>query len=81
MSRARQVVTVLGLPREEPVEGVTLMDWAVQRAQVNENGEVEIVFDQLMLIGMGEETGLLLVAVRADRRVTAQKIYRKAVEA
>ena len=57
----QQVVTVLGLPREEQVEGETLMDWAVQRAQVNENGEVEIVFDQLMLIGMGEETGLLLV--------------------
>lgn len=57
----QQVVTVLGLPRETPVEGETLMDWAVQRAQVNENGEVEIVFDQLALIGMGEETGLLLV--------------------
>ena len=57
----QQVVTVLGLPRETPVEGETLMDWAAQRAQVNENGEVEIVFDQLALIGMGEETGLLLV--------------------
>ena len=57
----QQVVTVLGLPREEPVEGETLMDWAVQRAQVNENGEVEIVFDQLALLGMGEETGLLLL--------------------
>ena len=57
----QQVVTVLGLPREEPVEGETLMDWAVQRAQVNADGEVEIVFDQLALIGMGEETGLLLV--------------------
>lgn len=57
----QQVVTVLGLPKEAPVEGGTLMDWAVQRAQVNANGEVEIVFDQLALIGMGEETGLLLV--------------------
>ncbi len=57
----QQVVTVLGLPRETPVEGETLMDWAVQRAQVNENGEVEIVFDQLALLGMGEETGLLLL--------------------
>lgn len=58
----QQVVTVLGLPREGTVEeDETLMDWAVQRAQVKEDGGVEIVFDQLALIGMGQETGLLLV--------------------
>ena len=58
----QQVVTVLGLPRTDAVGAdETLMNWAVQRAQVNANGEVEIVFDQLALIGMGEETGLLLV--------------------
>lgn len=58
----QQVVTVLGLPRTDAVGAdETLMTWAVQRAQVNANGEVEIVFDQLALIGMGEETGLLLV--------------------
>ena len=58
----QQVVAVLGLPRTDAVGAdETLMNWAVQRAQVNANGEVEIVFDQLALIGMGEETGLLLV--------------------
>ena len=58
----QQVVAVMGLPRTDAVGAdETLMNWAVQRAQVNANGEVEIVFDQLALIGMGEETGLLLV--------------------
>ena len=37
------------------------MNWAVQRAEVMEEGRVEIVFDQLALIGMGEEKALLLV--------------------
>lgn len=59
---AQKVVTLLGLPREGAVDtDPTLMDWAVQRAEVNENGEVEIVFDQLALIGMGEQTALMLV--------------------
>lgn len=58
----QKVVTLLGLPREGAVDtDPTLMDWAVQRAEVNENGEVEIVFDQLALIGMGEQTALMLV--------------------
>ena len=58
----QQVVTALGLPRQDAVgEDETLMNWAVQRARVNEKGKVEIVFDQLALIGMGEETGLLLI--------------------
>lgn len=61
-AEGQQVVTMLGLPKDGAVEtDPTLMDWAVQRAQVNAGGEVEIVFDQLALIGMGEETGLLLV--------------------
>ena len=61
-AEGQQVVTALGLPRQDAVgEDETLMTWAVQRARVDENGEVEIVFDQLALIGMGEETGLLLV--------------------
>ncbi|MBR2942670.1 MAG: hypothetical protein IKB82_04650 [Clostridia bacterium] len=56
------VVTALGLPREDAKdEDPTLMNWAVQRAEVMEEGRVEIVFDQLALIGMGEEKGLLLV--------------------
>ena len=37
------------------------MDWAVQPAVVRDGGHVDIVFDQLALIGMGEETGLLLM--------------------
>ena len=28
------------------------MNWAVQRAEVMENGVLEIIFDQLALIGM-----------------------------
>ena len=42
-------------------DGETLMDWAVQRAVVRADGTVDIVFDQLALIGMDTETGLLLV--------------------
>lgn len=61
-AEGQQVVTMLGLPKDGAVEtDPTLMDWAVQRAQVNADGEVEIVFDQLALIGMGEDAGLLLV--------------------
>ena len=56
------VVTALGLPREGAQDSDdTLMDWAVQRAEVKDDGTVEIIFDQLALIGMGEEKGLLLV--------------------
>ena len=56
------MVTVLGLPRQDAGEGETLLNWAVQRAQVRAGGEVEVVFDQLALIGMGEDTGLLLLS-------------------
>ena len=56
------VITALGLPNEDAKdEDPTLMNWAVQRAEVMEEGRVEIVFDQLALIGMGEEKALLLV--------------------
>jgi len=56
------VITALGLPREDAKdEDPTLMNWAVQRAEVMEEGRVEIIFDQLALIGMGKEKGLLLV--------------------
>lgn len=57
----QQVVTVLGLPRQDAGESETLLTWAVQRAQVRAGGMVEVVFDQLALIGMGEDTGLLLL--------------------
>ena len=56
------VITALGLPKEGAQDSdPTLMNWAVQRAEVMENGTLEIIFDQLALIGMGEEKGLLLV--------------------
>lgn len=56
------VITALGLPREGATDSdPTLMNWAVQRAEVKEYGMLEIIFDQLALIGMGEEKGLLLV--------------------
>ena len=61
-SEGQAVVTALGLPREDTAaDGETLMDWAVQRAIVRADGTVDIVFDQLALIGMDAETGLLLV--------------------
>ena len=61
-SEGQAVVTALGLPREDTAaDGETLMDWAVQRAIVRADGTVDIVFDQLALIGMDTETGLLLV--------------------
>lgn len=56
------VVTALGLPKADALaDGETMMDWAVQRAVVRADGTVDIVFDQLALIGMDTETGLLLV--------------------
>ena len=56
------VVTALGLPKTDvAADGETLMNWAVQRAIVRADGTVDIVFDQLALIGMDTETGLLLV--------------------
>ena len=56
------VVTALGLPKADALaDDETLMDWAVHRAVVRADGTVDIVFDQLALIGMDTETGLLLV--------------------
>ena len=56
------VVTALGLPKADALaDGETVMDWAVQRAVVRADGTVDVVFDQLALIGMDTETGLLLV--------------------
>ena len=56
------VITALGLPREDAQDSdPTLMNWHVQRAEVLKEGYVEIIFDQLALIGMGEEKGLLLI--------------------
>lgn len=56
------VVTALGLPKADAsADDGTLMDWAVHRAVVRADGTVDIVFDQLALIGMDTETGLLLV--------------------
>ena len=56
------VVTAFGLPKADALaDDGTLMDWAVHRAVVRADGTVDIVFDQLALIGMDTETGLLLV--------------------
>ena len=56
------IVTVLGIPKKEAsADGETLMDWIVQPAIVRANGVVDVVFDQLALIDMGTETGLLLM--------------------
>lgn len=57
-----EIVTMLGLPKEGAVDAdPTLMDWAVQRAKINPDGTVEVVFGQLAMSEMGEKTGLLLV--------------------
>ena len=57
------IVTALGVPKKETSEnGETLMDWSVQPAVVREGGVVDVVFDQLALIDMGAETGLLLLS-------------------
>ena len=56
------VVAALGLPKADAEDdGDTQMVWAVQQATVRADGTVDIVFDQLALIGMDTETGLLLV--------------------
>ncbi len=56
------IVTALGVPKKDTSEnGETLMDWSVQPAVVREGGVVDVVFDQLALIDMGAETGLLLM--------------------
>lgn len=56
------VVTALGLPKADAEDnGETQMVWAVQQATVRADGTVDVVFDQLALIGMDTETGLLLV--------------------
>lgn len=57
-----QIVAVLGLPKqEETVDSETQMDWIVQTARVNADGNVEIVFKQEALIGMGEQIGMLML--------------------
>lgn len=61
-AEGQTVVTALGLPRKDAQESdPTLMKWSVQRAEVLKEGYLEIIFDQLALIGMGEQKGLLLV--------------------
>ena len=62
------IVTALGVPNEEASDdgATTLMKWAVQPATVREDGVVDIVFDQLALIDMDTETGLLLVLSDAN---------------
>ncbi len=56
------VITALGMPADDAqaADG-TQMRWLVQRAVVRENGDVDVVFDQLGLAQMGTETALLLV--------------------
>lgn len=56
------IVTALGLPRTDAAgENETRMNWTVQPATVRQNGRVDVVFDQLALADMGQETGVLLV--------------------
>lgn len=58
------IVTALGLPKEDGSTSdgdESQMDWIVQPATVRANGVVDVVFDQLALIDMDTETGLLLM--------------------
>lgn len=58
------IVTALGLPKESSStsdSSKSQMDWIVQPATVRANGVVDVVFDQLALIDMDTETGLLLM--------------------
>ena len=64
---SQTIVTALGIPdknadnADEIQNGKTQMKWSVQPAIVREGGVVDVVFDQLALIDMGTETGLLLM--------------------
>lgn len=66
-SEGQTIVTALGIPDEnadstdEIQNGKTQMKWSVQPAIVRKGGVVDVVFDQLALIDMGTETGLLLM--------------------
>lgn len=66
-SESQTIVTALGIPdknadnADEIQNGKTQMKWSVQPAIVREGGVVDVVFDQLALIDMGMETGLLLM--------------------
>lgn len=66
-SKGQTIVTALGIPDKnadnagEIQNGKTQMKWSVQPAIVREGGVVDVVFDQLALIDMGTETGLLLM--------------------
>lgn len=66
-SESQTIVTALGIPdknadnADEIQNGKTQMKWSVQPAIVREGGVVDVVFDQLALIDMGTETGLLLM--------------------
>jgi len=58
------IVTALGLPKGDGNTSngdESQMDWIVQPATVRANGVVDVVFDQLALIDMDTETGLLLM--------------------
>lgn len=66
-SESQTIVTALGIPDKnadnanEIQNGKTQMKWSVQPAIVRKGGVVDVVFDQLALIDMGTETGLLLM--------------------
>ncbi len=66
-SKGQTIVTALGIPDKnadnagEIQNGKTQMKWSVQPAIVREGGVVDVVFDQLALIDMGTEAGLLLM--------------------
>ena len=59
----QKVAAMLGLPLDgEPSAGTqTHMAWYVQRATVNEKGEMEIVFTQVALAAMEHDTALMLI--------------------
>ncbi len=61
------IVTVLGLPTEEPYHEGTQMDWTVQIARVEGDGIVKIAFAQLQLSEMTRHPGLLMLLV--ERRI------------
>ncbi len=69
------IITGLGTPRKDAdtVSGETLMDWSVMPSTVRANGVVEMVFNQLSLIDMGAETGLLLVLTEPTAEETADE--------
>ncbi len=61
-AKEQAIIAMLGIPKDEKVTGMrTAMDWAVQLVRVQDGGAIDIAFDQLMMIEIGEQSGLLLL--------------------